>query len=104
MLSDPKKKQMFDQGVDPNDEQSGGGHDFGGGGKIQDILQNPPLSAFFKACSISLSLSNMLTSARVKLTLIPPPSYCNSQVSTRTRSSRCSSAAEAWAEVASRAT
>lgn len=45
VLSDPKKKQMFDQGIDPNDQESGGGfhnsninpHDifasfFGGGG------------------------------------------------------------------------
>lgn len=35
VLSDPKKKQMFDNGIDPNDQESGG---FSHGGNPQDIF------------------------------------------------------------------
>lgn len=37
VLSDPKKKQMFDNGIDPNDPESGGGF-HSGGGNPQDIF------------------------------------------------------------------
>lgn len=39
VLSDPKKRQMFDQGVDPNDPESGGFSSGGGfGGNPNDIF------------------------------------------------------------------
>ena len=39
VLSDPKKRQMFDQGIDPNDPESGGFHSGGGfGGNPNDIF------------------------------------------------------------------
>jgi DnaJ-class molecular chaperone len=38
VLSDPKKKQMFDNGMDPNDPESGGGFSSGGGVNPHDIF------------------------------------------------------------------
>ena len=38
VLSDPKKKQMYDQGYDPNDPESGGSGGMGGFAGAQDIF------------------------------------------------------------------
>ena len=38
VLKDPKKKQMFDSGVDPNDQEASAGHGFGGGQDMGDVF------------------------------------------------------------------
>lgn len=72
VLSDPKKRQMYDAGVDPNDPNAGGMHGGGFGGGFGDMGTSSACSPV--ADSVAPAVDRLRAPSRGVTRLFPRPS------------------------------